>query len=73
MNAEARNPAAPASANGAEQILVRVDINTGGMTPQEFADYHRVSLSTVWRWLRAGRLVTRKSPGGRIFFLGVRP
>lgn len=34
------------------------------LTPQEVADLFRVSRRTVYRWVRAGKLVAMPTPGG---------
>lgn len=35
-------------------------------TIDEYAAYERVGRRTVYKWLGAGKLVTRRTPGGRV-------
>jgi len=44
-----------------------------GETVQEFAYRHFVTSRTVWRWIAAGKLMVRRTPGGAPRIQGVKP
>jgi hypothetical protein len=45
-------------------------IASDGFTVKEFSGRHSVTERTIWRWLRRGLLVTRKTPSGRVRIIG---
>ena len=68
-----RNPAAPASANGAAQnLLATVTITSGGLMYKELAGSIGVHPKTVSRWAREGKLVIAFTPGGRPRVMGAK-
>ena len=44
-----------------------------GRTLKEFADDQSVNIRTVGRWLKAGKLIITRTPGGRPRIHGVKP
>jgi hypothetical protein len=73
------NPSPPGNENATRQGgALRTDyavqnIPVGGFTRKEYAAIHGVNVRTVARWIRVGRLIFTRTPGGQPRIHGVRP
>ena len=50
----------------------KVLIPAGGFTRKEFAALHGVHLKTIDRWIRGGKLIVTRTPGGQPRIHGVK-